>query len=431
MGRCSICQAWNSIEEIKVVESNNGSINGSVNSVETMNLSQIKSMDNQRLVSGHSEFDRVVGGGLIRDSITLIGGDPGVGKSTLLLSVACDVAMTNSTLYVSGEESLEQTVLRLQRMKKKDNGLQFIASNNIHSIINTLTKEKTQVAVIDSIQAMVDQDIGSQAGTVSQIRECTQKLTTYAKHHHCTILMIGHVTKDGMIAGPRVLEHLVDTVLQFEGDDQNQYRILRAIKNRFGSVNELGIFAMDEEGIKDVDKPSELFLNTHNQPVIGSVATAIKHGRRSLLVEMQTLVDQCYGEYPKRNGQGIDSTRIPMLLAVLSKHSSIQLSGNDVYINAVGGIKIIDLAVDLAIIGAIISAVKSMAYDLKTVVCGEVGLLGEVRAVSNIEERINTAQLHGFTTAIVPKINSNNIKHQSGIKIIGVSSIKEFLQLWS
>ena len=422
-GQCPNCSEWNKISKIKKENTKNTDI-------ELLQFKDIKPMSNQRFLSNHKEFDRVVGGGLVQDSVTLIGGDPGIGKSTLLLSIMCDLAKQVEALYVSGEESLEQTALRLKRMQKADNGLQFVSSTNIEAILKTVDKNNIKLLVIDSIQTMVDASIGNQAGTISQVRECAQKLTTFAKNNGCTILMIGHVTKDGLLAGPRVLEHLVDTVLHFEGEEHNQFRMLRTIKNRFGAVNELGVFIMDEQGITGVDKPSDLFLSKHSKPVIGSVVSAVRNGQRSLLVEIQVLIDSSYGEYPKRNGQGVDPSRLPMLLAVLSKHSSVQLSGQDIYVNAVGGVKVTDRAIDLAIIGALISAEKGVCTDRSAMICGEIGLLGEVRPINAIVDRINSAEQHGFNTAIIPKGNLANIKGATKIKIVGVEGIKDFISLW-
>ncbi|MDI9347660.1 MAG: DNA repair protein RadA [Methylacidiphilales bacterium] len=420
LGQCTHCGAWNSIQTATSELTQPYSV---------VSLSQVDHAPKPRYDSRHSEFDRVVGGGLMPASVTLIGGDPGIGKSTLLLSIANGLAIDKKSMYASGEESLEQVLSRHSRMKLDNNGLLFISTIDIESVLQEAKERSLDILVIDSIQTVRSASVGSQAGTVSQVRECASQLVRFAKESGCTILIVGHVTKDGVLAGPRVLEHLVDTVLQFEGDDQNQYRILRAIKNRFGTVHEIGVFVMTELGIEDVRNPSELFLGKHSSPMAGSVATAIRTGRRTLLVEIQALVDVSYGEYPKRYGQGIDVSRIPMLIAVLARHSTVALAGHDVFVNAVGGISITDCAIDAAILCALISAFTRTPFPQHMIVCGEVGLLGEIRSVTALSDRIQEAQQHGFTHAAVPAMHVERLSSQSRIKIVGVEKIQDLLTL--
>lgn len=380
-----------------------------------------------RMSTGMREFDRVLGGGLVPGSVVLLGGDPGVGKSTALLQICCTMKNVD-VLYVTGEESLQQIAMRAKRLGLPDKNLLLAAETQVENICATATHFRPQIIVIDSIQTMQMANIQAAPGGVSQIRECAAYLTRYAKQSGTAIFLVGHVTKSGGLAGPRVLEHIIDVVCYFEGGNDSRYRILRAFKNRYGAVNELGVFAMTEMGIKEVSNPSAIFLSRADEPLAGVVVLVIWEGSRPLLVEVQALVDTSYSDFPRRLTVGIDHNRLNLLLAVLHKHGGIGSYDQDVYLNVVGGVKVTETSADLAVLLAIVSSLKDMAFPDDLVVFGEVGLAGEIRPVRNGQERLREAFKHGFKQAIVPKGNTPK-DGISGLKIHAVSKLQEALAL--
>ena len=389
-------------------------------------LSNIDAADVPRFSSEVSEFDRVLGGGLVPGAVILIGGDPGIGKSTLLLQSLAALAKNRSVLYVSGEESGAQIALRAQRLGLSDADMQFQAEIGLEAIMNTLQTMKPEVAVIDSIQTIYSGELTAAPGSVSQVRECAAQLTRVAKATGVTLIMVGHVTKDGSLAGPRVLEHIVDTVLYFEGDTQSSFRLIRAFKNRFGAVNELGVFAMTEKGLKGVTNPSALFLSQHNAGVAGSCVMVTQEGTRPLLVEIQALVDASHSPAARRLSVGLEQNRLAMLLAVLHRHAGVACFDQDVFINAVGGVKITEPAADLAVLLAIVSSLRNKPLPEGLVVFGEIGLAGEVRPAPRGQERLKEAAKLGFTHALIPKANAPKQKIE-GLKVIAVERIDEAL----
>ena len=389
-------------------------------------LKQIQAQDVPRFSSGVSEFDRVLGGGLVPGGVILIGGDPGIGKSTLLLQSLASLSETRQVLYISGEESGAQVALRAQRLDLADAPMQFQAEINLDSIINTLMQLKPDVAVIDSIQTIYSGELSSAPGSVAQVRECAAQLTRVAKATGVTLIMVGHVTKEGSLAGPRVLEHIVDTVLYFEGDTQSSFRLIRAFKNRFGAVNELGVFAMTEKGLKGVTNPSAIFLSQHKDDVAGSCVMVTQEGTRPLLVEVQALVDASHAPTARRLSVGLEQNRLAMLLAVLHRHAGVACFDQDVFINAVGGVKITEPAADLAVLLAIVSSLRNKPLPKGLVVFGEIGLAGEVRPAPRGQERLKEAAKLGFTHALIPKANAPKQKI-SGLHIIAVERIDQAL----
>jgi DNA repair protein RadA/Sms len=386
-------------------------------------LAELEAREAPRIPTGIAEFDRPLGGGLVAGGVALIGGDPGIGKSTLLLQALARLSETLNALYVSGEESGEQIVLRARRLGLATSRLQLLAEINLEKIIATLQSERPQVVVIDSIQTLWSEALNSAPGSVAQVRECAAQLTRLAKQLAISVILIGHVTKEGALAGPRVLEHIVDTVLYFEGDTHSSFRLIRAFKNRFGAVNELGVFAMTEHGLKGVSNPSALFLSQHARDVPGACILATQEGTRPLLVEIQALVDPAHGA-PRRLTVGLDAQRLAMLLAVLHRHAGLVCFDQDVFINAVGGARIIEPAADLAILLAIVSSLKNRALPEKLIVFGEVGLAGEIRPAPRGQERLKEAAKLGFTHAIIPKANLPR-QPIPGMTVIGASRIDE------
>ena len=355
--------------------------------------------------TGVPEFDRVLGGGLVPGQVALIGGDPGIGKSTLLLQALAAMSQTRKVIYTSGEESAEQIALRASRLQLETANVALLAEIQLEKISATLSAEKPDVAVVDSIQTLYSEALQSAPGSVAQVRECAAQLTRLAKQSGITLIFVGHVTKEGALAGPRVLEHIVDTVLYFEGDTQSSFRLVRAFKNRFGPVNELGVFAMTEKGLRGVSNPSALFLSEHHAGVPGSCVLVTNEGTRPLLVEVQALVDGAHGMNPRRLAQGLDQNRLAMLLAVLHRHAGVACHDQDVFINAVGGVRISEPAADLAVVLAIVSSFRNRALPEKLVVFGEIGLAGEVRPAPRGQERLREAANLGFTRALVPRAN--------------------------
>ena len=391
-------------------------------------LSSIKAADIERTPTGISEFDRVLGGGLVEGGVVLIGGDPGIGKSTLLLQVLCHLGKSAQAIYVSGEESPQQIAMRAKRLGLDASNVELLAEINLEKILATLQTHKPNIAVIDSIQTVYSEALQSAPGSVAQVRECSAQLTRLAKQLGITVILVGHVTKEGSLAGPRVLEHIVDTVLYFEGDHSSSFRLIRAFKNRFGAVNELGVFAMTEHGLREVANPSALFLSHHEGQVAGSCITVTMEGTRPLLIEIQALVDESHAPNAKRLATGLEQNRLAMLLAVLNRHAGIPCFDQDVFINAVGGVKIAEPAVDLAVILSIVSSLKNKPLEPKLIVFGEVGLAGEVRPVQGGQMRLKEAAKLGFTKAIVPKANAPKAKI-AGLEVIAVERLEQALNL--
>ena len=431
-GQCPDCKVWNSIEEIPAINHNNktlGNWHTGANASQLLKLSEIPTSDTPRFSSEISELDRVLGGGLVEGSVVLLGGDPGIGKSTLLLQCLTLISQNRKSLYVTGEESPQQVSLRAKRLSLPDQELQLLSSTCVEEIIAQALSARPGVMVIDSIQTIFTNSLQSAPGSVSQIRESTAMLVKLAKQSQIAIFLVGHVTKEGQLAGPRVLEHMVDTVLYFEGDSSTRYRVIRAVKNRFGAVNELGIFAMSDEGLKQVSNPSAIFLAHHEQPVAGSVIMVSREGTRPMLVEIQALVTESHGGHPKRISVGLESNRLAMLLAILQRHGGIPLYDQDVFINAVGGVRIAETGADLAVIMAILSSFRDRPIDNRQLVFGEVGLSGEIRPVPNGEERLREASKHGFETAIIPKANMPAKKTIKNMKIVPVSHLADTLNI--
>ena len=425
-GQCPSCNAWNTLIETAPEKASNNRFSALAPTAPVQALADIHAQDVPRFSSEVPEFDRVLGGGLVPGAVILIGGDPGIGKSTLLLQSLAMLSKTRSVLYVSGEESGAQIALRAQRLDVSDASMQFQAEIDLNSIIHTLTQLKPDVAVIDSIQTMYSSELSSAPGSVAQVRECAAQLTRVAKATGITLIMVGHVTKEGSLAGPRVLEHMVDTVLYFEGDTQSSFRLIRAFKNRFGAVNELGVFAMTEKGLKGVTNPSAIFLSQHNDDVAGSCVMVTQEGTRPLLVEIQALVDASHAPNARRLSVGLEQNRLAMLLAVLHRHAGVACFDQDVFINAVGGVKITEPAADLAVLLAIVSSLRNKPLPKGLVVFGEIGLAGEVRPAPRGQERLKEAAKLGFTTALIPKTNAPKQKIE-GMNIIAVERIEQAL----
>jgi DNA repair protein RadA/Sms len=429
-GQCPDCNSWNSIEEIHALPPGAGARtnwHGPGGRAEVVTLDQVPTSDTPRFSSQIDELDRVLGGGLVEGSVILLGGDPGIGKSTILLQCLTAISQQRNALYVTGEESPQQVSLRAHRLNLPGADLQLLSSTCVEEIIAQASSSKPAVMVIDSIQTIYSNSLQSAAGSVSQIRESTAMLVKFAKQSNVTIFLVGHVTKEGQLAGPRVLEHMVDTVLYFEGDTATRYRVIRAVKNRFGAVNELGIFAMTDVGLKTVSNPSAIFLAQHDKPVSGSVVMVSREGTRPFLVEIQALVSECHSGNPRRLSVGLESNRLAMLIAILQRHGSIPLYDHDVFINAVGGVRIAETGADLAIILAILSSYRDRPVNPRTLVFGEVGLSGEIRPVTNGEERLREASKHGFATAIVPRANLPRGGVFKDMKLIPVSHLDDTL----
>ena len=425
-GQCPNCQSWNTLIETAPEKASSNRFSALAPTAPVQALSEIHAQDVPRFSSELPEFDRVLGGGLVSGGVILIGGDPGIGKSTLLLQSLAMLSKTRSVLYVSGEESGAQIALRAQRLDVSDAHMQFQAEINLDSIINTLMQLKPDVAVIDSIQTMYSGELSSAPGSVAQVRECAAQLTRVAKATGITLIMVGHVTKEGSLAGPRVLEHIVDTVLYFEGDTQSSFRLIRAFKNRFGAVNELGVFGMTDRGLKEVSNPSAIFLNRAQEAVSGSVVMATWEGSRPMLIEVQALVDTSHLGNPRRVTVGLDQNRLAMLLAVLHRHGGIPTHDQDVFLNVVGGVKVLETASDLALMAAIISSLRNRPLEHGLLVFGEIGLSGEIRPVPSGQERLKEAAKHGFKRAIVPKANAPR-ETLPGLQVIAVTRLEEAL----
>ena len=423
MGKCPACGEWNSFFEEKVITSK--SSNGKTNKerVKPIELSKIEGKETTRVSTGFDELDRVLGGGLVNGSLVLLGGEPGIGKSTIILQICNKIKTAGKVLYVSGEESAEQVKIRADRLNVKNDNLLFLSETDIHIVEEEIEQIKPALVIIDSIQTMYSDEITSAPGSVSQVREITAKIMRMCKENGITTILIGHVTKDGNIAGPRVLEHMVDTVLYLEGERYFSYRILRGVKNRFGSTNEIGMFEMQNEGLVEIDNPSSILISERNENPAGSVIVASIEGTRPLLVEFQALTTQSVYGLPRRTANGIDYNRLTLLIAVLEKKAGLTLGNQDVYLNVVGGLKVNEPAIDLGIILATASSFKNIPIPKDVVALGEVGLTGEVRAINLIEKRLKEAEKLGFKTCIIPESNKKNLKDTYKLDIIGVHNI--------
>ena len=436
MGQCPGCREWNTFVEESVVTGSGkksaksgGLVSNSGQSKPAM-LSEISLQEEDRISTAITELDRVLGGGIVAGSLTLVGGDPGIGKSTLLLQVCRNLALAGrEVLYVSGEESLKQIKLRANRIGEFNEHLKLLCETSLGNIEETIRRSKPEIVIIDSIQTMYHEEISSAPGSVSQVREATSVLLQLAKGLNVSIFIVGHVTKEGTVAGPRVLEHMVDTVLYFEGDRNASYRILRGVKNRFGSTNEIGVFEMAADGLRQVANPSEFMLNGKPEDASGSVVVCSMEGTRPILIEIQALV--CHSNFgiPRRQTTGTDFNRVNLLMAILEKRLGLQMGNCDAYVNIAGGIKIQEPAIDLGIAMAVTSSFKNRAIDDGMIVIGEVGLSGEVRAVSQIQGRVQEAKKLGFTTCVIPAVCMDSVKELTGIKIIGVNNVREAVEL--
>jgi DNA repair protein RadA/Sms len=429
LGKCPSCGAWNSlVESIAEAPQSRRRFDPLAQSSSTQRLADIKAAEAPRFSTGVEEFDRVLGGGLVPGAVVLLGGDPGIGKSTLLLQALGAMSSRTSALYVTGEESADQLALRAERLSLRAADVHVLAEISLEKILATVNHMRPQVAVVDSIQTLYTEELSSAPGSVAQVRECAAMLTRAAKQTGTAMLLVGHVTKDGTLAGPRVLEHIVDTVLYFEGDTHSSFRLVRAIKNRFGAVNELGVFAMTDKGLKGVSNPSALFLSHSHQgdgkPVPGTCVLITQEGTRPLLVEVQALVDTAASPNARRLSVGLDATRLAMLLAVLHRHAGVSAADQDVFVNAVGGVRITEPAADLAIVLAVLSSLKNRALKRGLAVFGEIGLAGEIRPAPRGQERLKEAAKLGFSVAVVPKANAPKVKIE-GMQVIGVSRVEE------
>ena len=429
LGQCPMCKEWNTFVEEPVSFAKSVSAK-QIKDVEVIPLKHVETDQEERIKTKIEELDRVLGGGIVPGSLLLVGGDPGIGKSTLLLQVCQRLCEDkHQVLYISGEESLKQIKLRANRMGEFTEDLLLLCETNLEIVKEVIKKRKPEVVVIDSIQTMYSEEVTSAPGSVSQVRESTNVFMQLAKGLGISIFIVGHVTKEGTVAGPRVLEHMVDTVLYFEGDRHASYRILRGVKNRFGSTNEIGVFEMRQNGLVEVENPSEFMLNGKPENASGSVVACSMEGTRPILIEIQALVCSSNFGMPRRTAAGTDYNRVNLLMAVLEKRVGLHLSNYDAYVNIAGGIKMNEPAVDLGIVMAIVSSYKNQPIDEKTIVFGEVGLSGEVRAVNMPEQRVAEAKKLGFTTCIMPEVSREIVKDVNGIRIVGVKTINEALQM--
>lgn len=430
LGQCPMCKEWNTFVEERVTMAKTVAVKDR-KELRAVPLSQVQTEAEERVSTHINELDCVLGGGIVPGSLILVGGDPGIGKSTLLLQVCRELARTEKkVLYISGEESLRQIKLRAQRMGEFTEHLLLLCETNLELIRQAIERERPETVVIDSIQTMFSEEVGSAPGSVSQVREATNALMQLAKGLCITIFIVGHVTKEGTVAGPRVLEHMVDTVLYFEGDRHASYRILRGVKNRFGSTNEIGVFEMRQDGLREVKNASEFMLDGRPEHASGSVVACSMEGTRPILLEIQALVCESNLGIPRRTAAGTDYNRVNLLMAVLEKRIGYRLANYDAYVNIAGGIKINEPAVDLGIVMAIVSSYKNRPLDERTIVFGEVGLSGEVRAVSMPEQRVQEAKKLGFETCIMPAVSYDSVKNIEGIQIIGVKNINEAIRLF-
>jgi len=433
-GQCSACKAWNTISEVRLISASNSTKNDRFSGyagetrAKIQTLSEISLQETPRFTSGFKELDRVLGGGIVPGSAILIGGHPGAGKSTLLLQVMCGLAKNMTALYVTGEESLQQVAMRANRLNLPTDKLNMLSETSVEQICNLADQLKPQIIVVDSIQVMHLSDIQSSPGSVAQVRECASFLTRYAKTRQVAIIMVGHVTKDGTLAGPKVLEHAIDCSLLLEGEADSRFRTLRSHKNRFGAVNELGVFGMTEQGLREVKNPSAIFLSRGDEQTPGSSVMVLWEGTRPLLVEIQALVDHSMLANPRRVAVGLDHNRLSLLLAVLHRHGGLQMSDQDVFVNVVGGVKVTETSADLTLILSLISSFRNRPLPQDLVIFGEVGLAGEIRPVPSGQERISEATKHGFKRAIVPFGNMPK-KAIKGMEVFGVKKLSDALDI--
>ncbi|MEA3547796.1 MAG: DNA repair protein RadA [Thermodesulfobacteriota bacterium] len=425
-GQCPECGQWDTIKESAPPKSNHNFAGYTGSRCELRTMAEVELAAAPRFSTGMTELDRVLGGGLVRGSVVLIGGDPGVGKSTALLQVCCNLSQKIKVLYVTGEESLQQIAMRARRLRLPDKNLLLLTETRVEAICDAAAREKPEVMVIDSIQTM-HTALNSTPGSVTQVRESAAQLTQFAKQTGTAVFLVGHVTKTGDLAGPRVLEHIIDVVCYIEGRNDSRFRVIRAVKNRYGAVNELGVFAMTDTGLKEIKNPSAIFLSRLPEPMPGSVVMVIWEGSRPLLVEIQALVDESYADNPRRVAVGLEQNRLAMLLAVLHRHGNIASYNQDVFVNVVGGIRVSETSADLALIMAIASSLKNRPLARNLVVFGEVGLAGEIRPVPGGMERLKEAVKHGFKQAIIPKANAPR-DTIAGIEVIAVQKLSEALE---
>lgn len=428
-GQCPGCHAWNTfVEETVKTNVKTGKVHR--DAVEPMGILEVSTAKESRIPTGMRELDRVLGGGIVKGSLVLVGGDPGIGKSTILLQMCRNLVHTNTNvLYVSGEESLAQIKMRAERIGVFGKDMLLLCDNDMDNIESVIKKSNASVVIIDSIQTMVVEEVGTAPGTVTQVREVTARLMQVAKQYGIAIFIVGHVTKEGNVAGPRTLEHMVDSVLYFEGDRNHGFRILRGVKNRFGSTNEIGVFTMTEKGLDEVDNPSQALLNGRPQNVSGSVVVSSLEGTRPILVELQALVCQTNFNMPRRTAVGIDYNRVNLILAVMEKRVGMNLWGYDAYVNIAGGMKVNDTAVDLGVAFAIASSMNNKVVPSDTMIIGEIGLAGEIRGVTNVLQRVKEADKMGFATCIIPKSNYDKAMDKLNVKILAVSTLVEALSL--
>ncbi len=432
-GQCGDCGEWNTLVEAlveKQSENSNPRFTGYAGQSRVQDMHDIQLEEEPRSPTGIVELDRVLGGGLVHGSVVLMGGNPGIGKSTLLTQTLATLGQSMSALYVTGEESLQQVTLRARRLNLGDDKFRLLTETCVERILQLAKQAKPQVMVVDSIQTIYTELLQSAPGAVAQVRESAAQLVRFAKQTNTALFLVGHVTKEGTLAGPRVLEHMVDTVLYFEGDSGERYRMIRAIKNRFGAVNELGLFAMTEQGLKAVSNPSAIFLSRHEEPVAGSVITVTREGNRPLLVEVQALVDESHLANPRRVTLGLDQNRLSMLLAVLHRHGGIAMYDQDVFINIVGGVRVTETAADTAMLLSILSSFRNRPLPQKLFTFGEIGLAGEIRPVPNGQERIKEAAKHGFTHAVIPQGNMPKPQDiPADMEVIPVSRVSQLLDI--
>ena len=429
-GQCPGCREWNTFTEEPVVKvTGSAAVKKAAAEIAPVRLSEIHTDEKQRISSGMAELDRVLGGGIVAGSLMLVGGDPGIGKSTLLLQVCHNLSSAGKkVLYVSGEESAQQIKLRAQRIGEFGDDLMLLCETNLELIRSVIERVKPEIVVIDSVQTMYHESVAAAPGSVSQVREATNILMQIAKGRGISVFLVGHVTKEGVVAGPRVLEHMVDTVLYFEGDRYASYRILRGVKNRFGSTNEIGVFEMRRNGLREVSNPSEYMLDGKPQNASGSVVACSMEGSRPILLEIQALVCHSNLPMPRRTTAGTDFNRVNLLLAVLEKRAGLQISSCDVYVNIAGGIRMTEPAIDLGLILALVSSYKDIAIDEKTIAFGEVGLSGEIRSVSMAQQRVQEAKKLGFETVLMPKVSMKALQKTEGIKIVGLETVRDAVQ---
>jgi DNA repair protein RadA/Sms len=428
-GQCGDCGAWNTLVEVVARAKGRAAARSGYSGERSpvQRLAEIESEDTRRVATGLAEFDRVLGGGLVPGSVVLLGGDPGIGKSTLLLQTLAALSARGARcLYVTGEESPAQVADRARRLGLDAAELRLLAEVDVERILEVTRREAPVALVVDSIQTMVLAELGGAPGNVSQVRECAARLVAHAKNAGTAVFLVGHVTKDGALAGPRVLEHMVDTVLYFEGDTGTRFRCIRAMKNRFGAVNELGVFAMDERGLREVSNPSALFLSRHERPVSGAAVTVTREGTRPLLVEVQALVDGSHLAQPRRVAVGVDPNRLALLLAVLNRHAGVVTHDQDVYVNVVGGVRLSETAADLALLAAVLSSLRDRPLPKDLVLFGELGLSGEVRPVQAGVDRLREAAKHGFRRAIIPR--ANLVRQETGLELVPVDVLSEAVE---